>query len=202
MPQLVSLFIILFSLILKEAPTTINNKAIIGNEKTKAKEALDFCRSQKLNTDFCILVDMSIHSGRKRFFLYDFKKDSITNSFLVTHGCCDKPWNNDISKENPKFSNLDGSHCSSLGKYKIGKRATSDWGVKIKYFLHGLEKSNNNALARTIVFHSWEAITDNEIYPNGTKEGWGCPAISNNSFLIVDPLLKTTTKPVLMWIYN
>jgi L,D-transpeptidase catalytic domain len=186
----------------KNPLTKTQNLVNIGTTHMKAKEALSFCKSNKLNTNFCILIDMSIHSGLKRFFIYDFKKDSITNSFLVTHGCCDNPWNTDISKDSPKFSNLDGSHCSSLGKYKIGKRTTSDWGVKLKYFLHGLEKTNSNALARTIVFHSWEAISDDEIYPKGTNEGWGCPAISNNSFVIVDPILKATTKPVLMWIYK
>jgi L,D-transpeptidase catalytic domain len=60
--------------------------------------------------------------------------------------------------------------------------------------LHGLEKTNSNALARTIVFHSWEAITDDEIYSKEAKEGWGCPAISNNSFVIVDPNIKRRLK--------
>ena len=61
--------------------------------------------------------------------------------------------------------------------------------------------SNSNALKRFIVFHSWEVVSDEEVYPNGTPEGWGCPTISNNSFRIVDPLLKSSSKPVLMWIY-
>ena len=145
---------------------------------------------------------MSLHSGIKRFIVWNFKKNKISNSFLAGHGCGDNPWNNDFSKENPKFSNIDGSHCSSLGKYKIGKRAHSDWGVKIKYILHGLEPTNSNAFKRFIVFHSWEVVSDEEVYPNGTPEGWGCPTISNNSFKIIDPLLKSSTKPVLMWIYK
>jgi hypothetical protein len=59
----------------------------------------------------------------------------------------------------------------------------------IKYVLHGLEQKNSNALMRTIVFHSWEKVTDEEVYPNGTPEGWSCPTLLNNSFKIVDPLL-------------
>lgn len=170
--------------------------------KAKAKEALQFCKTKDFNTSFCILIDMSLHSGVKRLMIWDFERDTITNSFLVAHGCGNSPWNEDKSKESPVFSNTDDSHCSSLGKYKIGERGYSQWGVNVKYVLHGLESSNSNAQRRAIVFHSWEAISDNEIYPNGTPEGWGCPAISNNSFRMIDPLLRSSDKPVLMWIYR
>src|SRR4029079_9209016 len=108
----------------------------------------------------------------------------------------------DFSKNKPSFSNVDGSHCSSLGKFRIGNRGFSEWGVHVKYFLHGLEPSNSNAYKRQIVFHAWEDVADEEIYPIGTPEGWGCPVISNNSFLKIDPLIAKSTKPVLMWIYK
>ena len=168
----------------------------------KAKEALEFCQKKKYNEEFCILIDMSIHSGLNRFFVYDFTKKEITHSMLVGHGCGKSPWSFDFSKEKPTFSNVDGSHCSSLGKYKIGERAWSDWGINVKYVLHGLEKTNNNAQSRYIVFHSWEKVSDTEIYPDGTPEGWGCPTISNNNMKIIDKLLKKSTKPVLMWMFN
>ncbi len=174
----------------------------IESTRIKAKQALKFCKAKKFNEDFCILIDMNLHSGVKRFIVWDYKKNKISNSYLVGHGCGDNPWNNDFSKGNPKFSNIDGSHYSSLGKYKIGKRAHSDWGVNVKYFLHGLESTNSNAFKRFIVFHSWEVVSDEEIYPNGTPEGWGCPTISNNSFKIIDSLLKSSSKHVLMWIYK
>jgi hypothetical protein len=181
----------------------VKNPSInIESTKIKAKQALKFCQAENFNQDFCILIDMSLHSGVKRFIVWNFKKNKISNTFLVGHGCGDNPWNYDFSKDNPKFSNIDGSHCSSLGKYKIGQRAHSDWGVNIKYALHGLESTNSNAFKRFIVFHSWEVVSDEEVYPNGTPEGWGCPTISNNSFKIIDPLLKSSTKPVLMWIYK
>jgi hypothetical protein len=183
--------------------TVTENPTInISQTKTKAKQALKFCKTQHFNTEFCILIDMSLHSGLKRFLVWDFKKDTIVNSFLVGHGCGDNPWNNDFSKENPKFSNTDESHCSSLGKYKIGERAYSNWGVHVKYVLHGLELTNSNAFKRFIVFHSWEVISDEEVYPDGTPEGWGCPTISDKSFKIIDPMLKLSAKPVLMWIYE
>ena len=166
------------------------------------KEAKKFCEMKNMNSDFFIFIDMRIHSGKKRFFVWDFKSEKIIHSFLVSHGCGKNPWSSDESKDSPSFSNTLESHCSSLGKYKIGKRGYSNWGVHIKYLLHGLEKSNSNALKRDIVFHSWNAIADNEVFPSGTPEGWGCPAISNKNFIILDKLLKKSEKPSLMWIYN
>jgi len=174
----------------------------IDSTRVKASEALVYCKSKKLNTDFCVLIDMSLHSGVKRFFVWDFDTDTISYSFLVGHGCCNYSWSGEQSKEEPIFSNEEGSHCSSLGKYKIGARAYSDWGVKTKYVLHGLESTNSNALSRYIVFHSWEAISDDEVYPYGTPEGWGCPVISNKSFTAIDPILMAAEKPVLLWIYK
>lgn len=181
----------------------IEAKPVLDWAKTKEKaaEALAHCKAQKLNTDFCILIDMSLHSGVKRFVLWDFTKDSITHLCQVAHGCGDSLWSYDFSKENPKFSNEEGSHCTSLGKYKIGKRAHSDWGIGVKYLLHGLESSNSNALKRLIVFHSWDQIPDSDKFPEGTPEGWGCPVISENSMRLLDEKLKKAEKGVLLWIY-
>ncbi|WP_404986824.1 murein L,D-transpeptidase catalytic domain-containing protein [Chryseobacterium sp. M5] len=168
----------------------------------KAEEALAFCKSKKMNTDFCILIDMSLHSGLSRFIVWDFKEKKITNKYLVGHGCGNNNWSSDESKDNPKFSNEDGSHLSALGKYQLGERGRSDWGIHVKYLMHGLEKTNNNALKRFIVFHSWGLMSDEEVYPKGSPEGWGCPTISNNAMKELDPIIQNSEKPLLMWIYN
>ncbi|WP_348635883.1 murein L,D-transpeptidase catalytic domain-containing protein [Chryseobacterium scophthalmum] len=170
--------------------------------KKKAEEALAFCKSKKMNTDFCILIDMSLHSGLSRFIIWDFKEQKISNKYLVGHGCGSNSWSSDGSKDDPKFSNEDGSHLSALGKYQLGERGRSDWGIHVKYLMHGLEETNNNALKRFIVFHSWELMSDEEIYPKGSPEGWGCPTISNNAMKELDPIIQNSEKPLLMWIYN
>tara|TARA_R110000851_G_scaffold19429_1_gene59818 strand:+ start:3210 stop:3869 length:660 start_codon:yes stop_codon:yes gene_type:complete len=168
----------------------------------KAVEAEDYCKKNDYNQDFCILIDMSIHSGKNRFRVYDFNKNKVTHSYLVSHGCGENGWSWEGSKTNPTFSNVADSHLSSLGKYAIGDRGWSSWGVNVNYKLHGLEESNSNAYKRWIVFHSWDNIQDNEIYPYGTDEGWGCPAVSNESFKKIDKLLKNQSKSTLMWIYK
>jgi hypothetical protein len=168
--------------------------------RLKAKEAKVYCKTKNLDKDFYILVDLKRHSGLKRFFIWDFKKDTILNGFLVSHGCSENPWGRDQSKELAEVSNADGSHASSIGRYIITERGYSNWGINVKYILHGQDKTNSNAMKRLIVLHSWEKVSDEEIFPSGTPEGWGCPAISNASMQIVDNKLKSTNKKVLLWV--
>lgn len=181
----------------------INEDSIVFSRTTlKAEEAIGFCKTNGLNTGYCILVDMNIHSGKKRMFVWDFKKDSIIEKAICTHGCCKGKWADETTASNPIFSNTPDSHCSSIGKYKIGVRGYSNWGIHINYKLHGLEKTNNNAYKRFIVLHSWDAVSDEEVYPNGSPESWGCPAVSNNFMKKLDDRLSKSSKPVLLWIYQ
>jgi hypothetical protein len=186
----------------KETEVEKEPKINLDKIKSKAEEALRFCRSNTFNTDFCILIDMSVHSGRKRFFIWNFKSGKVLKQYLVGHGCGSNPWSKDGSKDHPEFSNEDGSHLSSLGKYTLGSRGYSNWGIHVKYLMHGLEETNSNALKRFIVFHSWDLMSDEEIFPGGSPEGWGCPTISDNAMKEVDPMIQNSQKPVLMWIYN
>ena len=170
------------------------------NYATYHNEAKAFCKAEKFNEDYYFLIDLSIHSGKNRFFVYDFKKDKIVGQNLVTHGSCDVATTNETKWEKAKCSNADNSHCSSKGKYKIGKRDTSSWGIKIKYWLKGLEKSNSNAENRVVVLHSWSAVSSKEIYPRYSPLSWGCPAVSDDFMEILDAKLQSTKKPVLLWI--
>jgi L,D-transpeptidase catalytic domain len=174
----------------------------ITKTKAKAMQALAYCKAHKMNTIFCILIDMSIHSGCNRMVVWDFAKNKIIKSILVGHGCGASAWGQDGSKATPVFSNAFDSHCSSLGKYKLGERGYSSWGIKIKYLMHGLESTNNNALQRTVVFHGWDAMPNAEVYPNGSPEGWGCPTISNDNMRAMDAMLQNSNGNVLMWIYE
>lgn len=163
------------------------------------KEAKQYCKANNLNQNKFILIDLGVHSGLKRFFVYDFKKNAVSKSYIVSHGCGDNRWGATSSKENVQISNEFDSHCSSIGKYVILNRGVSQWGIKVNYILQGKDKTNSNAQNRAIVLHSWEAVTNTEVYPEGTPEGWGCPAVSNESMKEIDELLKTSKK-VLMWI--
>jgi len=168
--------------------------------QTYLREAKSYIHHNNLNDDFFILIDLGKHSGINRLMVWNLTHDTIHSTHLVSHGCGDSPWGLDLSKEQPKFSNVEGSHCSSVGKYIIGERGWSNWGNHVKYLLHGMDTTNNNALCREIVFHSWDLVQDSVVYPAGTPEGWGCPAVSINSMKQIDDLLWQKERNTLMWI--
>lgn len=166
------------------------------------EEAFNYCQQKGMNESYYFLLDLSIHPGKNRFFIYDFDQKKISDKNLVTHGSCDQFESNPDKWSKAKFNNRVDSHCSMLGKYKIGKRDYSSWGINVKYWLHGLEKSNANAEKRVVVLHSWSAVSNEEIYPDLLPLSWGCPAVSDDFMRQLDTRLKTATKPVLLWIIN
>ena len=165
----------------------------------KATEAKAYCQKYKMNTNFCFLMDVSVHSGKNRFYIYNFETNSISHSGLVCHGV-----GKNSTEQKPVYSNIVGSNCTSLGKYKIGQRAYSHWGINIHYKMHGLENSNSNAFKRHIVLHSYDYVTDKEIYPLHLTMGWsqGCPVVANGLMKQIDKLLKKSTMPTLIWIFE
>ncbi len=171
----------------------------LGELSQKGAEAQTFCKKNNLNTDFCFLIDLSIHSGKNRFYVYDLSTKKVIASGLVCHGI-----GKNSTYAKPVYSNEIGSNCTSIGKYKLGKRAWSNWGINIHYKMHGLEKSNSNAAIRNVVLHSYDQVSEKEIYPNYLPLGWslGCPVIANDLMKKIDSLLKKTKKPTLLWIYE
>ncbi len=177
-----------------------NEIAVEKNYSESHSQALAFCKENSFNEDYYFLIDMSIHSGKNRFFIYDFKKNKITDKKLVTHGSCDQFSPNPNKWEKAKFSSKNNSHCSMKGKYKIGSRDYSKWGINVKYWLEGLEATNKTAVQRVVVLHSWSAVSDKEIFPDYSPLSWGCPAVSDVFMEQIDKKLKESKKPVLLWI--
>lgn len=181
----------------------VRNDIIVSDAKNYVNyhsEALNFIKKENFNDEFYFLIDMSIHSGKNRFFIYDFKSKKVIDKNIVTHGSCDKFDENSTKSEKAKFSDQLDSHCSSKGKYRIGLKDYSNWGIKIKYWLHGLEESNKSAVERVVVLHSWNAVENNEIYPKYSPLSWGCPAVSNEFMEKLDVLIQKSNKPILLWV--
>ncbi len=188
-----------FFLLLINVLTVCSQNSTQINEK--AGEALSFCKANEYNTDFCILIDMKIHSGKYRMFIYDFNEKKVERKALCAHGCGrgDKMSTGD----QPLFGNEEGSLLTSLGKYKTGIRSYSQWGINVHYKMHGLEPTNNNAFKRIIVLHSHSPVPVTEIYPAHLPMGWsfGCPVTDDDTMTYLDTKLKNSKKPVLLWIY-
>ena len=165
----------------------------------RAGEALSYCKAKKLNTEYCILVDFSIHSGRNRLFVWDFARDTIAFASLCAHG-----YGMGSTASKPIFSNEPESHCSSLGHYRTGIRSYSKWGINVHYKLHGLDTTNSNAFKRDVVLHSYGPVPEVEIYPLHLPMGYsaGCPVVSDNAMRRIDSLLKAAKTPMLLWIYE
>jgi hypothetical protein len=160
----------------------------------KVPAARQFVHQKNFNGKYCFLIDMSIPSGKDRFFIYDLQKDSIVNQGLVAHGNCFEYW-----LEGRKYSNVVGSGCTSLGKYKIGIPYTGKFGYSYK--LHGLDSSNNNAFERTVVLHSHSCIPEKEVTDEICQSN-GCPTVSPVFLQQLKTIVNTSRKPVLLWIYD
>lgn len=162
--------------------------------QTKASLAKQFIKQKNFNADFCFLIDMSLPSNRKRFFIYDLKKDTILNSGLVTHGNCNQYW---LTGRN--YGNGVGCGCTSLGKYKIGNVYYGRFGLAFK--LYGLETTNSNAFARAVVLHSHSCVPENEVDSDICQSN-GCPTVSPNFLKQLEPMIKGSKKAVLLWIFE
>jgi hypothetical protein len=165
--------------------------------KTQAAIIKDYAKRNNYNLDYCFLIDMSLPSGKKRFFIYNLKNDSMENAALVSHGFGSyKPDCDDVLV----FSNTNFSFKTSIGKYKIGGSYKGAYGLAYK--LYGLDSTNSKALERAIVLHSDLHIPETETYPFRIFQSAGCPAVAPAFLTILGNYIKPSKKPVLMWIYN
>jgi len=170
--------------------TTISEKLL-----SKASAAKLFVKQKGFNDKIVFLVDMSIASGKNRFFVYDFETDSILYSGLVAHGSCYSGF-----QVNPTFSNTVNSGCSSLGKYKIGNAYQGNFGLAYK--LYGLDSLNSNAYKRNIVLHSYESVPEQETDPEPICNSLGCPMTSPVFLQQLKTIIDNSKKPVLLWIFE
>ncbi|MBS1611189.1 MAG: murein L,D-transpeptidase catalytic domain family protein, partial [Bacteroidetes bacterium] len=75
-----------------------------------AQSLKTFAEEQKGNMKYGILIDMSIPSWKKRFFVVDLETDSVLVAGMCTHGQGD-----DYQREEVVFSNVPNSLCTSEG---------------------------------------------------------------------------------------
>lgn len=175
----------------------INAKECYGKvDCENLSQVRDYCDRRGYSTDYYILVDFSIPSGKKRFFIYDLQNGKRLMSSYCMHGS--GKGNTDAK---PKFSNEFGSGCSSLGRYvMVGK------GRKFKNCirLRGLDKTNYLAETRGILIHSAGKVTrfsgEREYIPLGS-ESLGCFTVSRDCVTKVMEIYRGASKqrPVIIY---
>ena len=176
----------------KETAVIPGNTAIIN---ILTKKVNNYAIQNDMSTEYCFLIDMSLPSGRNRFFIYDMKKNSIIYSGLVSHGSC-----NETFLARPKFSNESKSGCSSLGKFKVGEFYNGKYGRSFR--LYGLDNCNSNAYKRAVVIHGYDCVPDEEIYPRVLCNSLGCVMVSYKFFDKISQMIKSSEKPIVLWIYQ
>jgi len=154
-----------------------------------------FAAANRYNTQIGFLLDMSIESGRDRFFVVDMKKDSVLSAGLVTHGRCNQNW-----LRGRKYSNIVGSGCTSLGRYRVAGSYHGRFGLAYK--LHGLDPTNNNAFKRYVVLHAHECVPDKEVHPLPLCQSDGCPTVSPAFLQELKVIIEAASQPVILWIYE
>ena len=168
-----------------------------GRLRRQANKIRDYAKTNNYSMEYCFLVDMSIPSGKNRFFVYNMRKDSLEFSALVAHGfgSTQKDCGDQLV-----FSNNNYSFKTSLGKYKIGKPYKGQYGLSYK--LYGLDSTNNRAFERAIVLHSDQHVPEKETFPGKIFQSAGCPTVSPLFLPILGSFIKSSQKPILMWIYD
>lgn len=167
-------------------------KPITKEEWTRA---VQYAAENGYSTDYLFLIDMRIASGKKRFFVYNPKNDSVELSGLVAHGSCNRHF-----LEEARFSNQPNCGCSSVGKYKVGGAYHGEFGKS--YRLFGLDSSNSNAFKRGIVLHGFDPVPDHEIYPESLCNSYGCPMVNRSFLSKLTDIIDRSPKPILLWIYE
>lgn len=150
--------------------------------------------STKYNKEIAFFIDMKIPSGKNRFFVYDLKGNKIIDKGIVAHGSGSETG----IQGKLKFSNIENSLSTSLGSYYIGNYYTGKFGKAYK--LYGLDKTNNNAFKRDIVFHYYYDVPYNE------KDGYicnsyGCPMVNKRYFERIAKIIDASDSNILMRIY-
>lgn len=159
----------------------------------RAKELFVFCAKEGYNTEIALFVDLSHHSGRRRFVAWSFKEQKAIFCCPVSHGS-GSPKSHQRSAY-ARLSNIDGSHLSSIGRALVAERYEGRYGIA--YRLDGLDETNSNLRSRCVVLHGWEHTTSFPIFPIATVGSFGCPVLSRRMMSKLDALIKSESKVVL-----
>jgi hypothetical protein len=146
------------------------------------------------NTETAFFIDMKIHSGKNRFFIYDLKTNKIIDQGLVAHGSGSETETLGVLK----FSNTENSLCTALGNYSIGNSYVGKFGKSYKLF--GLDKTNSNAFKRNIVLHSYFDMPYEE-QEEYVVNSFGCPMVNEKFYARIQKIIDNSKKKIVLNIY-
>jgi hypothetical protein len=167
--------------------------SLLSRVASRAESLREFCRKEGYNTNVALFVDLSRHSGRRRFVAWDMERNVPIFICPVSHGSGAQK--SHVRSAYARISNEDGSHLSSLGRALVAERYEGCYGVA--YRLDGLDAANSNLRPRCVVWHGWEHTTSYPIWPFATVGSFGCPVLSRKMMCRVDELLQRYDRVVI-----
>ncbi|MDR4954386.1 murein L,D-transpeptidase catalytic domain family protein [Chryseobacterium sp. ES2] len=187
-------FIFLFLIIISCSKAESQQLNPLGIPETRISEIKNYIKGKEYNQELAVFINFKIPSGKYRYFIYNLKNNTILQQAVVSHGS-----GSVIAKSDAlKFSNIEGSYQSSLGKYVIGESYIGKFGKA--YRLAGLDATNSNALQRAIVLHSYGCIPDTESQTPACLS-LGCPMLSVNALKETAKYIDKSTKPVILYAF-
>lgn len=120
--------------------------------------------------DIAGVADYGVHSAQPRLH-FAYLESGVVRSFLVAHGTGSDPAHDGWLD---RFSNVEGSNCTSRGAYISWEWYKGKYGTSIR--LDGLDQTNSNAFPRAIVMHAADYATPDHV------ERWGRLGRSNGCF--------------------
>jgi hypothetical protein len=140
-----------------------------------AKRLMDY----KLRSDpsshprYWAVVDFNQPSTSKRLYVFDTVAKKV-ESYYVAHGRGSEGAKDDGMPE--VFSNQNGSNSSSLSIYRTLNEYNGQHGRSLR--LEGLEPTNSNVLARGVVMHTADYVSESFIRQTGRLgRSEGCFAV-------------------------
>lgn len=134
---------------------------------------LNLRNSGQLDTrrDILSVCDFSLSSNQPRLWVIDLKKKKVLFNTLVAHG------QGSGEEFATAFSNVEGSHQSSMGFFVTASTYYGDKGYSLK--LEGKDNGyNDQAFNRAIVIHAADYVSYDFIAANNRLgRSWGCPSL-------------------------
>lgn len=130
------------------------------------------------------VIDFSLPSSAERLWLFDLADGSLILRELVAHG------RNSGDNLASAFSNIEGSHQSSIGLFRAAESYSGAHGYSLR--LDGLEPGFNDlARQRAIVIHGADYVEPGWVAKYGRiGRSHGCPAVDRDVIKTVVDNLK------------
>jgi hypothetical protein len=144
------------------------------------------------NERYLTVIDFSLASNQKRFFLIDMEQMKVVHKTYCSHG------KNTGGLYANSFSNTHGSNQSSLGFYITAETYHGKFDLGLR--LDGVESVNDKARSRGVVMHGAEYATEKFLQRNNGVLGrsFGCPAVPKDE---ADLLINKIKGGSVMYIY-